>query len=414
MNPVRNFAISVGHKNISNGVKVVQGGITAAKGFLASGIHCGIKYKNKDLALVYSQAPCLAYGLFTQNKIQAAPLKLTQLHLKNNRAQAIVINSGNANCCTGRKGIDDARKVCAGVAERLGIGLDDVLVASTGIIGKRLPVEKIKKKIGLLVDNLNSRTGLGAAQAILTTDTRPKQVSVKIRIGNTGVNIGGIAKGAGMISPHLATMLAFITTDAAIDKGRFKKALREAVDNSFNLITVEGDTSTNDMVLALANGKACNKELKVRDFKIFQKALNFVCLSLAKMIVKDAEGATKFVEIQVEQAKDISQAERIAFRVANSPLVKTAIFGENPNWGRIAASCGAADKDVREDSLSIYLGPEKVMHKGIALGANQKKLNKVFKKNEIQIKIVLGLGKFRTRIFTCDLSDKYVAINAEY
>ena len=396
------------------GVKIIKGGITAAKGFLASGIHCGIKYKDKDLALIYSQVPALAYGLFTQNRIVGAPLKVTQSHLRNNRAQAIVINSGNANCCMGRQGIDDAHKVCTSVAKRLGIGLGDVLVASTGIIGQRLPLEKIKKKIDLLVDRLNSRTSLGAAQAILTTDTRAKQISVKMRIGNAEVKIGGIAKGAGMISPHLATMLAFITTDLAIDKGRFKKALKEAVDNSFNLITVEGDTSTNDMVLALANGKACNKDLKAGDFKIFQKALNFVCLSLAKMIVKDAEGATKFVEIQVEQAKDVSQAKSLAFRVANSPLVKTAIFGENPNWGRIVASVGAADKAVRQDRLSIYLGPEKVMQKGVALKANQKKLNKVFKKNEIQIKIVLGLGKFTTRIFTCDLSDKYVKINAEY
>lgn len=395
-------------------MKVVPGGVTAAKGFWAGGIHCGIKYKNKDLALIYSQVPCVACGLFTQNKVQAAPVKLSRAHLRNNRAQAIVINSGCANCCTGKQGIQDAREICASAAEKLDISLNDVLAASTGIIGKRLPLKKINEGLGLLANRLSAQGSLAAARAIMTTDTKPKQVSVELKIGRTEVRIGGIAKGAGMIHPCLATMLAFITTDVAIDKRRLEKALKDAVDNSFNLITVEGDTSTSDMVLALANGKACNKGLRARDFKAFQKALNFVCLSLAKMIIKDAEGASRFVEIQVEQAKDIVQAKKVAFKVANSPLVKTALFGGNPNWGRIAAAAGCADSAIKADRLNIYLGAVKVLQKGVALNVNRGRLNKIFKKDKIEIKIVLGLGRFAARVFTCDLSDRYVKINAEY
>jgi len=395
-------------------MKVVPGGVTAAKGFRAGGIHCGIKYKNKDLALIYSEVPCLACGLFTQNKVQAAPVSLSRAHLGNNRAQAIVINSGCANCCTGKQGIQDAREICASVAEKLDISLNDVLAASTGIIGKRLPLKKINEGLGLLANRLSAQGSLAAARAIMTTDTKPKQVSVELKIGGTEVRLGGIAKGAGMIHPCLATMLAFITTDAAIDKRRLEKALKDAVDNSFNLITVEGDTSTNDMVLALANGKACNKGLRARDFKAFQKALNFVCLSLAKMIIKDAEGASRFVEIQVEQAKDIVQAKKVTFKVANSPLVKTALFGGNPNWGRIAAAAGCADSAIKADRLNIYLGAVKVLQKGAALNVNRGRLNKIFKKDKIEIKIVLGLGRFAASVFTCDLSDRYVKINAEY
>ena len=395
-------------------MKIIKGGVTAARGFRASGIHCGIKYKNKDLALICSQVPSVACGLFTQNKVQAAPIKVTQAHLKNNMAQAIVINSGCANCCTGKQGIVDARKICQAVGKRLTISSDDVLVASTGIIGIRLPLEGIKKKIGLLVNRLSTQRSLEAAQAIMTTDSLPKEVSVELKIGGAWVRIGGIAKGAGMIRPHLATMLAFITTDAAVDKGRLKKALQEAVNSSFNLITVEGDTSTNDMVLALANGMAGNKNFKPQEFKVFQRALNFVCLVLAKMIVKDAEGATKFVEIQVEGAKDTTQAKKVAFKVANSPLVKTTLYGENPNWGRIAAAVGSAEGAVSENRLSIYLGAIRVLQQGVAVKVNQQRLNKVLKKDEIQIKIVLGLGKFAARIFTCDLSHRYIKINAEY
>lgn len=395
-------------------MRLIQGGITAPVGFKASGLHCGIKYKNKDLALLYSKSPCVACGVFTQNRVQAAPLKVTRTHLKNNKGQAVIINSGNANCCTGKPGLADARKICQLVAQSLGLNVSDVLIASTGIIGKRLPLDKIKKAIGPLANGLSNQANLAAAQAIMTTDTKPKQASVEIKIGKRKVRIGGMAKGAGMISPHLATMLAFITTDAVIDRKRLQKALKAAVDNSFNTISVEGDTSTNDMVLCLANGLAGNRTIIGSGFKVFQEALNFVCLTLAKMIVQDGEGATKFVEVYVQNARDIAQAKKVAFKVANSPLVKTAIFGENPNWGRIAAAAGAADKGVRHNRLNIYLGGVKVLQNGAALKVNSQRLNKIFKKREIQIKIALELGRFATRVFTCDLSYKYVKINAEY
>lgn len=395
-------------------MKLIQGGITAAKGFLASGINCGIKHKTKDLALIYSQVPGVACGLFTQNRIEAAPIKVTRAHLKNNRAQAIIINSGNANCCTGKEGVRDAGKMCEAAAKELGISRSDVLVASTGIIGRRLPLEKIKKSISSLVKRLSNKRGLEAARAIMTTDTRPKQISVEIKIGNTAVRIGAMAKGAGMIHPQLATMLAFITTDAVIEQKILKKALTEAVSSSFNLITVEGDSSTNDTVLALANGLAGNSQFSSEDIELFQKALNFVCISLAKMIIQDAEGATKFVEIKVEQARDISQAKKVAFKIANSALVKTALSGENPNWGRIAASAGSADSAVKEDRLSIYLGRIKVLQNGVALKVNQNRLKQIFKKDRLQIKVNLGLGRFATEVFTCDLSEGYVRINAKY
>jgi glutamate N-acetyltransferase/amino-acid N-acetyltransferase len=395
-------------------MKIIKGGITAPRGFKASGIHCGIKYKNKDLGLIFSNVPCVVCGVFTQNRVKAAPVKVSQKHLSNNQAQAIIVNSGNANCCTGKQGIADANKICQSLSRNLGLDSRDVLIASTGLIGKRLPLEKITAAIFDLVKELSSKSSLACAQAIMTTDTHPKQAAVKIKIGKTNVTIGAIAKGAGMISPNMATMLAFVTTDAAIDKTRLRQALKQAANSSFNLITVEGDTSTNDMVLVLANGLAKNKTMGRADFKLFTQALNFVCLRLAKMIVKDAEGATKLVRICVEGARDISQAKRIAFKVANSPLVKTAIFGENPNWGRIAASAGCADKDIKEQALSIYLGPIQVMQKGLALNANKQRLKQVFQKDEIQIRLKLGLGKTQVEVFTCDLSNKYIKINAEY
>lgn len=395
-------------------MKIISGGITAPKGFLSCGIHCGIKFIRKDLALIYSQEPCVACGLFTQNKVQAAPITVTKRHLQDNRAQAIIVNSGNANCCTGREGINDSKMICRQTGKELAIAPKDVLVASTGIIGRRLSLEKIQKGISLLAQRLSSQGSLSAAEAIMTTDTKPKQISVSVKIGKAQVKIGGVAKGAGMIQPNLATMLAFITTDVKIDKIKLKKALQEAAERSFNLITVDGDTSTNDMVLVMANGLAGNSRLGAGGLKRFQQALNFVCLSLAKMIVNDGEGASKFVEIAVEQAKNHIQAKKVAFKVANSPLVKTALFGEKPNWGRIAACVGAADEAIKADKLNIYLGKIKVLQKGAATKTNKLSLREIFKEDEIQIRITLGLGRFAARVFSCDLSDKYVKINAEY
>lgn len=395
-------------------MRIIQGGIAAPGGFLASGIHCGVKYTNKDLALIYSEKMCVACGVLTQNKVVAAPLTLTKEHLRNNKAQAIIINSGNANCCTGKVGLSDARNTCDLLAKKLNLKRSDILVASTGVIGKNLPMDKIAKKIPLLVKELTANDGTSCAQAIMTTDTKPKQIAVKLRVGASEIKIGAVAKGAGMIAPNMATMLGFITTDAVITQAQLKKILKEAVDNSFNLISIEGDTSTNDMVLALANGLAGNVKMGPKELKAFAAAVNFICLYLARMIVQDGEGATKFVKIKVKGAKDITQAKNVAFRVANSALVKTAIFGENPNWGRIAACVGAADTKVRQKSLDISLGQIKVLRKGTKQDVKPEKLQSLFKKKEIQITINLGLAKAAIMIFTCDLSHKYIHINAKY
>ncbi len=268
--------------------------------------------------------------------------------------------------------------------------------------------------MGSLVDSLSHQAGLAAAEAIMTTDTLPKQISVELKIGGSKVKIGGMAKGAGMIHPNLATMLAFISTDAAIDKKRLNQALHQAANRSFNLITLDGNTSTNDMFVILANGLAGNRKFNLEEFKAFQSALNFICLKLAKMIVKDGEGASKFVEICVEGARNPAQAKKTAFQVANSVLVKTAIYGQNPNWGRIAAAAGAADQAVKQEKLSIYLGPINVLANGVASKASREKLGRLLKKGEVKIRIVLGLGKASSCVFTCDLSEKYVKINANY
>ncbi|MFH1245279.1 MAG: bifunctional glutamate N-acetyltransferase/amino-acid acetyltransferase ArgJ [Candidatus Omnitrophota bacterium] len=395
-------------------MKVVPGGVCAPQGFFANGLHCGIKYKNKDLALIYSRVPCQACGVLTQNRVQAAPVIFTRKQLKSNLAQAIIANSGNANCCTGEQGLSNAIRICRKTARELNISEKHILTASTGIIGKQLPVETIEAAIPLLTAHLKRSGSLAAAEAIMTTDTAPKQMAVQFKSGNSELKIGAIAKGCGMLAPNLATMLVFITTDAALNNDDFKPALQEAVDNSFNIITVDGDTSTNDMVLALANGLAGAAPLQGADLQNFKEALNFLCISLAKMLIRDAEGGTKFIEIHVEQAKCIAQAKRVAFKVANSPLVKTAFFGENPNWGRIAASIGAADRNIHQEKVVIYIGKEKVMEKGAGCAASQQRLNTLLKKKNILIKIGLGMGDARATVFTSDLSYKYVQINAEY
>lgn len=374
---------------------IIAGGITAPIGFKAGGISCGIKKSGKkDLALIYSVKPAVAAGMFTANRVKAAPLKVTATHLKNKFASAVIINSGNANCSTGKQGISDAIATAKAVAAQLKIPSRSILVGSTGIIGKRLPVNKIKKAIQPLVKGSSKNGGAAAAAAILTTDTRSKQLAVKIRVAGKVITIGAMAKGAGMIYPNLATMLAFITTDLAIDKPALKKLLKVAVDNSFNCITVDGCTSTNDLVLILANGLAQNRKLNGRGLKIFSLALNFVCLKLAQEIIKDAEGATKFVKINVGGAPTIPFARQVGFSIANSLLFKTALFGEDENWGRIIAAIGQSGVKIKEEKIKIDFTP--------------------FKKKEITIKVDLGLGKAKAVVYTNDISYQYVKINADY
>jgi len=378
-------------------MKIIKGGVTKPRGFTASGLCCGIKRSGKpDLALIFSTRPAVAAGVFTKNSIKAAPVVVSKEKLKNNEAQAIVANSGNANCYTGSFGLLYAKRTAEHVAEKLGIAKNNVLVASTGIIGKPLPYQRIKTAIPALVKGLSAGGGTKAARAIMTTDTKPKEIAVTLTLGGKKVTIGAIAKGSGMIAPNMATMLGFITTDAAISKPMLHKALKEAVAVSFNSITVDGCMSTNDMVVVLANGAAGNKTVTKpgKDFKRFTVALRAVCLDLAKKIVLDAEGGTKFIEITVCEAKSTAQARAACFAIANSNLVKTAAFGNNPNWGRIAAAVGSLGLAVDEKQLRIKFGS--------------------FAKKHIHICVELNLGAAAATVFTSDLSLEYVRINGKY
>ena len=397
-------------------MKKVKGGITKPRGFFASALHCGIKKAGKDLALIYSQTPAKAAGVFTTNRIKAAPLVISKKNLNANAARAIIANSGNANCMTGKNGLSDAGKIAKKVSSALAIKQSEVLAASTGILGRRLPLSKIISNMDRLVFSLSSKGSKDVARALMTTDTFPKEIAVSLKIGSKIVNIGAVAKGAGMIHPDMATMLAFITTDADITVGALKKALKGSAETTFNCITVDGDMSTNDCVFILANGLAGNKTIKSggRDYDIFKKALAFVCSIMAEEIVRDAEGATKSVKVIVKKAKNISDAKKAAYAIATSPLVKTAIYGEDPNWGRIAAAAGRSGADFNADKLDVYLGSKKVFSHGAPTGTSASLLKKIFKKKNIEISVVLNRGNGNVAVLTSDLSHAYVDINAHY
>ncbi len=378
-------------------MKTVKGGVCAAQGFKANGIACGIKRSGKpDLALIYSEVPSVATGVFTKNSVKAAPLIVCMDHLRNHKAQAVVVNSGNANCFTGHFGYVYAQRTAALFAQLLNIPKKDVLVASTGIIGKPLPYVKIEDCAVTLAKGLSKNGGTKAAKAILTTDLKTKEIAVQISLGGKRVTLGGCAKGSGMIQPNMATMLAYITTDAAISPKMLKSALKEANEPSFNSITVDGCMSTNDMVAVLANGLAKNKTIttKGKDYKKFTEALQFICLDLAKKIVLDGEGATKFIEITVKGAATEKQAKDACYAIANSPLVKTAAYGSNPNWGRVAGAVGSLGYRVTEKNLKIDFSS--------------------FKQKHIRIDVDLNLGKAKATVYTCDLSLEYVRINGCY
>jgi glutamate N-acetyltransferase/amino-acid N-acetyltransferase len=379
--------------------------IILPKGFKASGISAGIKRGAKpDLALIFSKKPAKAAALFTTNKIKAAHIKVCLKHLKNSDSfNALMINSGNANCFTGDKGMHDAEAIMAQLAKKLNFKKDNILIASTGIIGKSLPVDKIKRAIPLLVGALSSKGLISAVRAIMTTDTFPKIATRRINIAGKKVFICGFAKGAGMISPNMAcaehrrsaTMLCFILTDASISQRALKQALNSAVEDSFHCITVDGCMSTNDTVIALANGAAENISVdKNKNFNLFALTLKNICLELAKMIIKDAEGATKFIEIKVKGAKTTQEAKKAALAVANSNLFKTAIYGKNPNFGRIVQAIGASGIDVKEKDLKIKLSP----------------LNK----KNVFVEVDINKGKACTKVYTSDLTPEYIKINAEY
>lgn len=400
-------------------MKFIDGGACAPKGFLAAAVNAEIKKgrKSKDLALIFSEVPAAACGAFTASRIKSACVLVSKRHLKNNRAQAIIANSQNANCCTGKQGLQDAYQMAEVTARALGINPHNVLVASTGVIGKYLPMGKIINSIPLLVKLLSTQNGKAAAEAIMTTDTARKESAVKFRLGKKDVIIGGIAKGAGMICPDMATMLSFITTDALIAPQALKAALKECAGKTFNCISIDGCMSTNDSVFVLANGASGNDEITLRTkagLEKFKSALFEVTKALAKMIAADGEGATKLIEVCVNGAKNQRDAKLAGRSVCNSPLVKTAVYGRDANWGRIAAALGASRAAVSAEKLSIYFNDVKILDKGKPAGADEGALKSILQNREIRITADLGLGNSSVTMWTCDLSEEYVKINAKY
>ncbi|NLZ39337.1 MAG: bifunctional glutamate N-acetyltransferase/amino-acid acetyltransferase ArgJ [Firmicutes bacterium] len=395
----------------------VEGGVTAAKGFWAAATASGIKKQaEKDLALIYSQVPAAAAGMFTQNRFQAAPVTISRKHLADGRAQAIIVNSGNANACTGEQGLKDAQKMTELTGKLLGLLPHDVLVASTGVIGQFLPMTKLERGIRAIVGQLKADGGPLAAEAILTTDLVSKITAYALEIGGQTVTVGGIAKGSGMIHPNMATMLAFITTDCAITPSLLQKALQYTVDRSYNLITVDGDTSTNDSVMVLANGMAGNPiiEEENEDYHRFLMLLQRVNSELAQKIVRDGEGATKFIEVTVKNAATELDAKKLARGILTSNLVKTAFFGEDANWGRIVAAMGQTEVELYPERVDIYLGNLPVMQAGQGLDFAEEEAKEILKQKDIRIIIDLHMGNAKVTAWGTDLSYEYVKINASY
>lgn len=391
-------------------------GITAPKGFKSAGIHCGIKKSKKDLALIYSELPATAAGVFTTNKVLAAPVLVCKEFLNSSDSfHAIIINSGNANACTGKLGLENAYKMADEIAKRLKIKSNQVFVSSTGVIGEQLPMDKIIKGINHIVDSIEDGNDLATAQAIMTTDTFPKLFNKTFLIDGKEVSIGGIAKGSGMIHPNMATMLAFITTDAKIEKSTLQKLLKNVTDLTFNKIVVDGDTSTNDMVLILANG-ASNVEIidETENYKIFEKNLYELLKKLSIDIVKDGEGATKLVEINVEGALSNTDADKAARQIALSPLVKTAIHGEDANWGRIIAAVGYSGIEFNPDLFELEINEVPILKQNYEVTLPNELANQTLKSSEVKIRVNLNAGNGKATIWTCDFSEEYVKINGSY
>ncbi len=393
-------------------------GITAPQGFLAAGIHCGIKKPGlPDLALVVSEQSGPVAGVFTKNQVVAAPVIVDRLHLRQGIGRAILVNSGNANACTGAKGLAAAKKTARLLARHIGVPAHQIFIGSTGVIGRVLPVDRIIKSMPQLLMQLSDRGGPDAARAIMTTDIRPKSIAIQDTIGNRLITIGGMAKGSGMIHPNMATMLAYFTTDASITRRALQRALSLAVNESFNCITVDGDTSTNDTVLCMANGMAQNRTIKEGTvaYRRFLQLLTEACQTLALAICRDGEGVTKVVKIEVTGAATVAQARQIAQTIATSNLVKTALFGEDANWGRVMAAIGRAGVPITPSNLSVSFGGVPMVYRGIGLGlAAERRIAKVFRQKEFTIAVGLGRGRHRAHMWTTDLSFDYVRINASY
>lgn len=402
-------------------MKFIDGGVCAAKGFKASGIHCGIRKSmtKKDLSLIYSSVPAAAAAVYTVNLVKGAPLKVTASHLKNGVAQAVICNSGNANTCNA-DGLEIAEKMCGLLAVGLGISPDDVVVASTGVIGQPLDIAPIEAGIPRLIENLSEDGGKDAAAGIMTTDTAEKIVAVEFELGGRTCRLGGIAKGSGMIHPNMATMLVFITTDAAISSDMLQKALSSDIKDTFNMVSVDGDTSTNDMVTVLANGLAGNAVISSdgEDFGVFMKALNTVTMHLCRMIAGDGEGATKLLECKVRGAADIATARTVAKSVICSSLVKAAMFGADANWGRVLCAIGYSGADVDVDKVGVSFksaaGEIAVCKNGSGVVFSEELAKKILSEKEIEIAVSLGAGESESTAWGCDLTYDYVKINGDY
>lgn len=402
-------------------IKIIEGGVCAAKGFKANGIHCGIRHNNtkKDLSLIVSDVPAKAAGVYTSNLVKGAPIYVTKAHLADGTAQAVIVNSGNANTCNA-DGIEIAEKMCGLTANALGIDKDDVIVASTGVIGQPLNIKPIADGMEELVKGLSYEGNKAAAEAIMTTDTVMKEVACEFEIGGKICRMGAMGKGSGMIHPNLATMLVFITTDAAISAGMLEKALKTDVVKSFNMVSIDGDTSTNDTVNILANGLAGNAEIteEGEDFKAFMEALNTVTVSLCRMIAADGEGATKFLECDVNGAADEKTAKTVAKSVICSSLLKAAMFGADANWGRVLCAIGysGADVDISKVDVSFRSnkGEIEVCKDGAGVAFSEEKAKEILLEKEIYILVGLNSGISSASAWGCDLTYDYVKINGDY
>ncbi len=400
-------------------MKQIEGGISAPEGILTTGVSCGIKKTGlPDLALVVSEQSGVVAGVFTRNLVKAAPVLLCQSKIeRGNEFSALVVNSGNANSCTGSSGMRDANQTAKIAAKLLNRPAEEVFVASTGVIGEALPMEKISSGIAMAVSSLSPDQGGKAARAIMTTDTFPKEAAVSLMIGGTSIRIGGMAKGSGMIYPRMATMLGFVASDVNISASLLARSLKIAANRSFNRITVDGDTSTNDMVLAFANGLSGCPRIRggSREYLAFQEGLNCVTRLLAEMIVRDGEGATKMIRVEVKGARSEREAEIVGFAVGNSNLVKTAFFGEDCNWGRILAAIGSSGVKVRAEKIDLFMGPVLIVKNGVGLGKDkEEQIKEVLREKEIRLGVHLHQGKAQVEVLTCDLSFDYVKINASY
>jgi glutamate N-acetyltransferase / amino-acid N-acetyltransferase len=396
-------------------MKLIQGSITRPEGFKAAGVNCGIRRKKLDLGLLYSQTPAIAAGVFTKNRLYAPHIDIDKEHIKKGKVQAILVNSGNANCYNGKKGLGDAKSLIKEMSRVLGLPEESVLINSTGLIGRPLPVKSMKKKMGQLVHGLK-KDKKEFAQAILTTDRKEKQAAASFKIGKREIIISACIKGAGMIHPNMATTLCFITTDAKIEKKALKKALRSAVDKTLNLISVEGETSPNDSCIILANGLAQNKTIEAgsKAYLKFLKALILVLDKLSKMLVEGAEGATKTIKIKVKGASNYSQAKKLAFSIANSNLLKATCYGENPNWGRVVSRVGSSEVNFKPEKLEVALGGITVFKNLEPQKYDRKKLVNAFRKKKIDVTVNLYAGKEEISVLTCDLTPEYIEINARY